>query len=91
MKKLTRYLTLTVAAALLAVTASVYAGPCCDEAVERAKKGKVCQYCAERDCCKEAIKRLGDAAKPCTKSRCKKKAAAAKDGDKKEEGKQDAK
>lgn len=91
MKKLTRYLTLTVAAAFLTVTASVYAGPCCDETVERAKKGKACIYCAEKDCCKEAVKRLSDDPKPCSKSRCKKKAGAGKDGDKKDDGKKDGK
>jgi len=91
MKKLTRYIALTVASALLAVTANVYAGPCCDEAVERAKKGKMCIYCAEKDCCREAIKRLSDDPKPCNKSRCKKKAATAKGDDKKDDGKKEGK
>ncbi len=84
MKTLTRYLTLTIAAAFLTVTAIADAAPCCDETIERAKKGKACQYCADRDCCKEAVKGLGDAAKPCTKSRCKKKAGAGKEEGKKE-------
>lgn len=91
MKTLTRYLTLAVAAAVLAVTASVYAGPCCDEAVARAKKGKVCSYCAEKECCKEAVKRLSDDPKPCSKARCKKKAGVGKDGEKKEGEKKEGK
>jgi hypothetical protein len=84
MKKLTRYLTISIAAAFLAVTAGVYAGPCCDEAVAKAKKGKACAICVEKDCCKDAIKKLGEEAKPCTKSRCKKKAGGDKGGEKKE-------
>ncbi|MBI5397294.1 MAG: hypothetical protein HZA91_18505 [Verrucomicrobia bacterium] len=84
MKKLSRYLTLTIAAAFLAVSASVYAAPCCDEIVEKAKKGKACAFCAEKDCCKEAVKRLGEEAKACSKARCKKKAGAGKEGEKKE-------
>ena len=53
MKKVTQ--TLAVFAAVLALTASAFAADCCEKSVAAAKKGKMCEKCAESACCKEAI------------------------------------
>jgi hypothetical protein len=62
MKRL--FYSLTVAVAAASLVATVYAGPCCDKAVAAAKEGKACVQCVKSACCKEAIKKIGDEAKP---------------------------
>lgn len=76
MKRLFYSLTAVVAAVCLVAT--VYAGECCDKAVAAAKKGQACSMCAKNACCKEAIKKMGDEAKPC--QNCAKKSGGKKQG-----------
>jgi hypothetical protein len=73
MRAITRCLTLAIAAGFLAFSASTYAGECCTRAAEKAKQGKACVECVKHDCCKAAIKKVGDEAKPCAKCAAKKK------------------
>ena len=76
MKRLFYSLTAALAAACLVAT--VYAGECCEKAAAAAKAGKACVQCAKSACCKEAIKKLGDEAKPC--ANCAKKSGEKKQG-----------
>ena len=69
---------LTVVAMTVALATSVYAGACCEKAAAAAKEGQACVQCVKNACCKEAIKKLGDEAKPCQK--CAKKSGEKKSG-----------
>ena len=66
MKIATQFIAVAVAVVLL--SASAFAGECCDKAVKSAKAGKVCEKCAEKACCKEAV---GKAAKAGETKACK--------------------
>ena len=77
MKKLTQYA--AVLAAVLALSASAFAGECCDKAVAGAKEGKLCAKCTEKACCKEAV---GKAAKAGETKECAVCAAKEKEKDK---------
>ena len=70
MRSIIRYVTMTVVASMLMVSAAI-AGECCDKSAAAAKEGKACVKCVKHDCCKQAIKKLGDEAKPdaCTKKK----------------------
>ena len=59
MKKVTQ--SLAVLLAVVALSASAFAGECCDKSVAAAKKGKVCEKCAEKACCKEAVAKASKA------------------------------
>jgi hypothetical protein len=59
--------TLAVAAAVLALSTSAFAGDCCTKAAKAAKEGKTCEKCEKDACCKKAVKDLGKAAKACEK------------------------
>ena len=50
-----------ILAAVLAFTASAFAGECCDKAVKSAKAGKVCEKCAKDACCKESVAKASKA------------------------------
>lgn len=52
MKKLLQYA--AVLTAVLALSATAFAGECCDKAVKNAKSGKACEACT-KGCCKEAV------------------------------------
>ena len=56
---------LSVLALTLAFASAAYAGECCDKAVAKAKKGETCAKCETAKCCQDAVKNLGDKAKPC--------------------------
>lgn len=56
---------LSVLALILAFAGSASAGDCCTKAVEKAKKGETCAKCESAKCCQDAVKALGDKAKPC--------------------------
>ena len=59
MKKVTQ--SLAVLIAVVALSASAFAGECCTKAVAAAKKGKVCEKCAVEACCKEAVAKAAKA------------------------------
>ncbi len=56
---------LFVAALTLALTGTALAGECCAKAAAKAKKGETCAKCETAKCCQDAVKKLGDKAKPC--------------------------
>ena len=62
MKKLIKHL--AIVAAVVALTSSAFAGECCVKAAKDAKAGQTCAKCAKDSCCKDTVKKLGDAAKP---------------------------
>ena len=63
MKNLTK--SLSVLALTLAFAGAAYAGECCTKAADKAKKGETCAKCEKDKCCQDAVKKLGDKAKPC--------------------------
>jgi len=56
---------LSVLALALAFAGTAYAGACCTKAADKAKKGETCAKCETTKCCQDAVKKLGDKAKPC--------------------------
>ena len=66
MKKVTQSLAILVA--VVALSASAFAGECCDKSVKSAKAGKTCEKCAKEACCKEAVAKASKAGetKTCT-------------------------
>ena len=81
MKSMIRHL-IFAAITLVLAAGPAFAAQCCDDALAAAAKGKVCAMCAEKDCCKSAIKKSqGDQEKLCKK--CTRKADRKK---KKDEG-----
>lgn len=63
MKTITRILTILTVSSLLAGAA--FAGECCTKAADKARKGEACAACVKGKCCKEAVKKVGEEAKPC--------------------------
>lgn len=59
MKKVTQFVAVAVAAVF--ISASAFAGECCDKAVKNAKAGKVCEKCADKACDKEAVAKAAKA------------------------------
>lgn len=59
MKTVTQFVAVALAAAL--VSSSAFAGECCDKSVKSAKAGKVCEKCAGKACCKEAVAKAAKA------------------------------
>ena len=59
MKKVTQFAAVLVA--VLALSATAFAGECCDKAVKSAKAGKACEKCTEKSCCKEAVAKASKA------------------------------
>ena len=72
MKSISRYLTIIIAAGSLAFSQSLWAGSCCTDTSDNAKKGKACEKCVEHACCKEAVKKAAKEAKACEKCAAKK-------------------
>lgn len=56
---------LSVLALTLAFASAAYAGDCCTKATDKAKQGETCAKCETAKCCQEAVKKVGDKAKPC--------------------------
>lgn len=65
MKNLIKHL--AIVAAVVALSSTAFAGECCTKAAKDAKAGKTCEKCQKDACCKDAVKKLGDAAKACEK------------------------
>ena len=59
MKKAVQYL--AVLTAVLALSASAFAGECCVKSVASAKQGKLCEKCAEKACCKDSVAKAAKA------------------------------
>ncbi len=65
MKSVVRWFSVVMVAGCLATSA--FAGECCDKAAGKAREGKACAACVKKECCKEAVKKLGSEAKECVK------------------------